>query len=306
MRLIAVAATLLAALSPYAALAQDESGEWQLDPYARIEAGIVLSQSSDSEDELIIVGDGGYVRGAAGVTWGDDVTTFRLEADRIQTERFGNATGRGHYDRDRITVSATRQLGDDWEVELRGRMYDDLVTAESSDTDELSAAVRIEYEPVLDHRLRAQLTWRERNYDDGQGPGGTASTGQGPRLDVEYRYRLGRYNYLNLDLRAEEINSDNPQRSFTREAVGVSYTQPITRDLRVRPAIEYRHTRFDGRIAPDGQPREDNSVVPEIELLWWPGDWRIEAEAKYIATSSNDPLRDREGYRFSLTVGYVF
>ena len=33
---------------------------------------------------------------------------------------------------------------------------------------------------------------------------------------------------------------------------------------------------------------------------------RIEAEAKYIFSSSNDPLRDREGYRLSLSVGYVF
>ena len=36
------------------------------------------------------------------------------------------------------------------------------------------------------------------------------------------------------------------------------------------------------------------------------GDWRIEAEAKYIVSTSNDPVRDREGNRLSLSVGYVF
>jgi hypothetical protein len=308
--MIATLAVLALALPSQVALAQEdaqaEADDWQLDPFARIEAGVVLSRSDDNADELIIVGDGGYVRGAAGVTWGNEVSEFRLEADRIQAERFGSATGRGHFDRDRLTASYTRQVGDDWEVELRGRLYDDLVTVESADTDEVSAAVRIDYEPVLDHRFRAQVTWRERNYDDGQGPGGFASSGEGARLDVEYRHRLGRYHFVNVDLRAEEIESDNPQRSYSRESAAVSYTYPITRDLRVRPAIEYRHTRFDGRIAPDGQPREDDSIVPEVEVLWWPGNWRLEAEAKYVATSSNDPLRDREGYRFSLTLGYVF
>ncbi len=288
------------------ALAQDGRGDWELDPFARVEVGVVTSESSDREDELIIVGDGGYIRGKLGLELGDDTTTFSLEADRIQVERFGNATGRERYDRDRFTASIEQELGDDWEVRLQGRVYDDLVSVESSDTDEVQAALRIEYEPVLDHRLRAQVTWRDREYNDDDGPGGAPSTGEGLRVDVDYRHRLGRYHYINLDLRAEEINSDNPLRSYTRESASVSYTHPITPDLRARPAVELRHTEFGGRMAPVGTPRDDTQIVPEIEFLWWPGNWRIEAEAKYIFGNSNDPIRDREGYRLSLSVGYVF
>ncbi len=304
--LTAAVAVLASALVAAPAVAADDSDNWKLDLLARVEVGIVTSQSSDSEDELIINGDGGYLRGAVALELEDDNTTFSIEADRIQVERFGSATGRQSYDRDRFTASVAQELGDDWEVRLQGRIYDDLVTVESSDTDETSASLRIEYEPVLAHRFRATVTWREREYDDGAGPGGTSSQGDGVRVDLDYRHRLGRYHYVGVDLRAEEINSDNPFRSYTRESALLSYTHPLTSDLRVRPAVEVRHTRFDGRLTPTGDVREDTQVVPEVELLWWPGNWRLEAEAKYIFSDSNDPVRDREGYRFSLTVGYVF
>lgn len=304
--LIAFVAVPVATVLAMPAQAADDSDNWKLELLARVEAGIVLSESSDSEDELVVNGDGGYLRAAVGFELGDDSTTFRLEGDRIQVERFGSATGRQSYNRDRVTASVTQEIGDDWEVQLQGRIYDDLVTVESSDTDETSVSLRIEYEPVLAHRFRATVTWRDREYDDGAGPGGTSSNGDGVRVDLDYRHRLGRYHYVGLDLRAEEINSDNPDRSYTRESALLSYTHPLTSDLRIRPAIELRHTRFDGRLTPTLEVREDTQVVPEVELLWWPGNWRLEAEAKYIISDSNDPLRDREGYRFSLSVGYVF
>ncbi|WP_338241792.1 hypothetical protein [Aurantiacibacter hainanensis] len=295
---------VVAALVAVPAAAQD--GEWEIDPFARIEVGAVSSESSDREDELIIVGDGGYLRGQAGVELIGDAVTFRLEADRIQVERFGNATGRERYDRDRFTAAVETELGEEWEVRLQGRVYDDLVTVESPDTDEVQAAVRIEYEPVRAHRVRAEVTWRERTYADNDGPGGTASEGEGLRVDLDYRHRIARYHYVGLDLRAEEIESDNPRRGYERQSARLSYTRPIADDLRVRPAVEVRKTQFSGRMTPDDIPRDDTQIVPELEFLWWPGNWRMEAEAKYIFSDSNDPVRDRKGYRVSVSVGYVF
>lgn len=301
-------ALLIVAAFAYAvpAAAQDADGGWQVDPFARLELGVVFSESEDREDELIINGDGGYLRGQVGVTFGDEVNEVRLEADRIEVQRFGNATGRDAFNRDRLTAQYSRDLGDGWEVELRGRLYDDLVTIESADTDEKQVSLQLEYEPVQAHRFRLRGTWRDREYDDGAGLNGTSSTGDGWRVDAEYRHRLGRYHYINADLRLEDIASDNPSRGYERQSAGVSYTHPITSDLRIRPAIEVRHTRFDGRLTPDLEQRDDTQFVPEIELQYWPGQWRIEAEAKYIFSDSNDPVRDRQGYRFSLSVGYAF
>ncbi len=288
------------------AAAQDGKNAWALEPYARVELGIVLSQSEDRDDELIINGDGGYLRGNVGVEFGNDATQFRVEADRIEVQRFDNATGRDNFNRDRLTASITQKLDDDWEVALRGRVYDDLVSVEATDTDETQVSAQVEYEPERAHRFRLRGTWRDREYDDGRGPGGTSTHGEGARADLGYRHRMGRYHYINFDLRAEEINSANPARSYTRESVDVSYTHPLNRDLRVRPALSLRQTRFVGRLTDKDDPRKDTQVVPELELLWWPDNWRIEAEAKYIITNSNEAIRDREGYRFSLSISYAF
>lgn len=56
-----------ACLMAMPAAAQDDADGWELDAFARIEAGVTSSKSSDREDELIIVGDGGYLRGQVGV-----------------------------------------------------------------------------------------------------------------------------------------------------------------------------------------------------------------------------------------------
>jgi len=164
----------------------------------------------------------------------------------------------------------------------------------------------VQFEPERAHRFRLRATWRDRQYDNGAAAASTPSAGNGARVDVDYRHRLGRYHYINFDLRAESIDSPDPERRFRRESASVSYTHPLTRDMRVRPAVELRQTRFGGRLTPAGEVREDTHVVPEVELLWWPGNWRVEAEAKYISADSNDPLRDRRGYRFSVSVGYAF
>ncbi|RJY09398.1 hypothetical protein [Aurantiacibacter aquimixticola] len=278
----------------------------EVDPYARLETGIVLSESADREDDLIINGNGGYLRGQIGMDFDLADTKLRLEADRIEVQRFDSATGRGSFNRDRLTAAISHEIGEDWEVELGGRIYDDLVTVEAADTDERQVSLQVEYEPVRAHRFQLRGTWRDREYDDGEGVDGASSTGDGPRVDAGYRLRIGRYHYVNVDLRAEEIGSANPRRAYTRESVSASYTRPITSTLRVRPAAELRHSRFDGRMTDALEAREDTQFVPEVELLWWPGRWRVEAEAKYLFSSSNDALREREGYRFSLSVGYVF
>lgn len=302
---LARVAAIVAFLAGTQALhAQDDADGWRLDPYGRAEAGIVTANSVDDEDELIVNGDGLTVRGQAGVQIGDETTRIVLEADRIEVVRFG--AGRRNTNRDRLTGSIEQELAEGWNLRLQARRYDDLVSAEFNDTDETQIAARATFEPERAHRFRLEASWRIREYDDGAGPGGVSSRGEGPRVDLDYRHRLGRYHYLNFDLRAERIDADNPERDYTRQSAKIAYTHPLTEDLRVRPAFEVRHTRFPGRLTPTGAVRDDTLYAPELELLYWPGDWRIEAEAKYIRTGSNEPVRDRRGYRLSLTVGRVF
>ncbi len=287
------------ASTPNAAQAQDEG--WTIDPDLRFELSAVSAQSTTRDEQLVVDGDAFTFRAQAGVDFEDDNTRFRIEADRIEVFRLGE--DRRDSQRDRFTVLFEQELDDDWEIELRARHYDDFVTAESSDTDEWQGSVEFTYEPVREHRLRVRGTWREREYANGDDP---ETTGEGPRIDAQYRHRFGRYHYINFDLRAESIESDDPRRGYERQSAKASYTHPITPDLRIRPAIEYLNTEFDGRLTDSGEMRNDQLVVPEVELLWWPGRWRVEAEAKYIFSDSNEQRREREGYRLTLSVGYVF
>ena len=289
----------LALVAPYTASAQTEG--WSLEPDARIELGVVSAQSATRDEQIVVDGDALTARAQIGVDFEDNNSRFRLEADRIEVVRLGQ--GRSDSNRDRLTALFQQELNDDWDVEFRARFYDDLVTAESSDTDEIQGSMRVSYEPTREHRVRVRATWREREYDNGTAP---QSKGDGARVDAQYRRRLGRYHYITIDGRAESISSDDPRRGYSRESIKAAYTRPITPDLRVRPAIEVLRTRFDGRITDDGDRRKDTLVAPEVELLWWPGKVRVEAEAKYIFTQSNQITRDRQGYRFTLTVGYVF
>ncbi|TRD11177.1 hypothetical protein FGU71_04455 [Erythrobacter insulae] len=282
------------------ALAQDDS-KWVLSPDARVEFAFISAESTTRDEQLVVDGDAFTLRAQVGVDFEDEDTRFRIEADRIEVFRLGE--DRADTARDRFTAQFQQDLSKEWEVELRARHYDDFVTAESGNTDELQGSAALTYEPERANRFTVRGTWRDRNYDNGTA---LETDGSGPRVDAQYRRRLGRYHYLTFDLRAESIESDDPRRGFERQSARVSYTRPITPDLRVRPAIEFLNTRFDGRLTDAGARRNDQLVVPEIEVLWWPDRWRIEGEAKYVFSDSNEPLREREGYRLTISVGYVF
>ncbi len=276
--------------------------DWELKPRARVEFGAINAQTATRDEDIIVNGDAFTVRAQAALVLEDDNTRVTLEADRIEAFRLDE--DRRDFNRDRITAQIDQEISEDVEIQARIRYYDDLITAESADTDEIQASAQVTYEPERAHRVRLRGSWREREYDNGTG--GVQTHGSGPRVDAQYRHRLGRYNYATFDLRAESIDSDDSQRGFERQSAKFSYTQPLTRDLRVRPALQYLRTQFDGRLSDTGARRTDHLVVPEIEAHWWPGKWRVEAEARYIFSDSNVATRVREGYRLTVSVGYVF
>jgi hypothetical protein len=296
---ISLAAAWLALFTCAPLAAQD--GDWRLEPDARIEVQTVSAQTTTRDDDLVIDGEAISVRGQVGLALNSESTRFRLEADRIEVFRLGG--DRDDISRDRLTATVEQDLTETLEIQLQARRYDDLVTVESADSDEWQGSARVTFQPSRDNRFRVAAAWRDRQYDNGAGP---ATTGEGPRVDAQYRRRFGPNHFLAFDLRAENIRSDDPDRGYERESAGVAYTRPVAKDLRVRPAVELITTRFDGRIADSGALRRDRQVVPEVELLWWPGKWRIEAEAKYLFFNSNETVREREGYRLTLSVGYAF
>lgn len=292
-------AAMLVLFTDSPAAAQD--GGWRLEPDARIEVQTVSAQTTTRDNDLIVDGEAISVRAQVGLALEKRGMRLRLEADRIEVFRLGE--GRRNIARDRFTATVQTDIEKDWELQLQARHFDDVVSVESNDTDEWQGSARLAWEPNGGHRVRVQGTWRTREYDNGPL---AETTGDGPRVEAQYRRRFGRYHYLAFDLRTESIRSDDPRRGFKRESAGVAYTHPITANFRVRPGIEIIRTRFDDRLTPAGEQRADNLVAPEVKVLLWPGKWRLEAEAKYIFAGSNETIREREGYRLSLSVGYAF
>lgn len=270
----------------------------EVDPYLRIGATGVYSEAEVSDFDEI---DGSSVRfeSEAGVDldWDDTRVNFEADADYVEftNEDF---TDRWRY---RLRAEVEQDLTEALELRLRAEGSWATPSVEYFDVDELELRSRLEWEPVRAHRVRGEFRWRERSYNDG-----SDATGSGPRVDLDYRYRFDAYHYLELETWFEEIDSDDPYRRYNRRAGQVSYTHPLTDDLRVRPALAYRDTDFPDRAADTAPFRQDEEWVPEVEFLWWPGDWRMSAEFQYRWRDSTDLSRDRSGPRVEVKVAYVF
>lgn len=270
-----------------------------IDPWLRLELDGVYAKAEvlEGDDDIDASAIIGEATAGVALEWDDTqvafsaLTEFVEFADRDFTDRF----------RHRSRVELTHDIDERWEMRLRADRSLRFPSAEFFDIDETELRGRIRFEPAREHRFGVAFRWRERSYNDG-----TSSHGDGPRIEGEYRHRLGRYHYLELEARHEEINSGDLRRNYTRQAGAVTYTYPLSSDIRLRPKIAYRRTEYPGRIGLDGIQRDDRQWTPEIEFLWWPGEWRTSAEFQYQWRDSTDPDRANSGPRMQVTVAHVF
>ena len=239
----------------------------------------------------------------AGVTLREQNTTVRFAVD---TKVFEFADDeRQRRESLGISVYARQQVSEAVEVEVRARRVSDIVTLESRSADQRAVRGQVEWNRET-NRVRLEAEWRMRDYDDGVG-----SRGEGPSFEAQYNRRLGSWHWARLTVRHDAIESaDAPRRSYEREMVRGEYSLPITRNLRFKPALEYRQWRYDARQAqgdPQGRLREDHLVSPEIGLAY--GKLRgfyAEGSAEYEFRASNDERFGEDAPRFMLDVGYRF
>lgn len=278
--------------------ASDASG-WRLEPGLRLTArGISARSTAPGEDEVI---DGNAL--AAVVTpslvlTNDDVTvtlrnaTTRLEfEDPNRIDRWQNSA----------RLSARVNLPGGTALTAFGERADNILAAEFTSTDEWEFGGEIEHSFDLANRLTLGASWRERSYDDTAG-----SSGDGIRIDGEYRHRFGPNNYAYLRGRYDEINSAEARRNLSRWLAEASYQRPIAKDLRLRGELSYQRLDFSGRTLATGGVRQDDLFWPELTLIWSPGPWRVAAEGRYIVRNSTDPAFDRSGYRVELEISHAF
>ncbi|MBA4052073.1 MAG: hypothetical protein C0472_09405 [Erythrobacter sp.] len=272
---------------------------WSLDPGLRITArGITARSTAPAEDEVVDGNALAVVITPSLVLAKDDVTvtlrnaTTRLEfEDEARTDRWQNAA--------RLAVAY--DLSNATRLTAFGERSDNILAAEFTSTDEWEFGGEIIHSVDAANRVTLGASWRERSYDDAAG-----SSGDGIRVDGEYRYRFGPNHYAFLRGRYDEINSAEARRNLTRWLAEASYQRPIASDLRLRGELSYQRLDFGGRPVAGGGSREDDLFWPELTLIWSPGPWRIAGEARYIVRNSTDPAFDRSGYRFEVEVSHAF
>ena len=283
---------LVAILCPANAFAQD------IEPALDLSARVSIVDAPILDDELIADGDALSLRIAPSLVWAGE--GYRVRAS--SSNRFIHYLDDARADRWRHLhrLEAATTASGDTDVLAYAERGTGLATAEFSDTDQWEAGARLEHRIGTDHRLRLGGGWRWRTYDDLE-----RSSGEGPEVRAEYRYRFAANHYLGAEIVRESIDSDTERRRFDRTIASLSYTRPVARDLRARPQLSYRAIDYPGRpVAPlaDGV-REDRVWLPELTLLYSPGDFTITGEAQYIARSSTDPAYDENGYRLGVEVG---
>ena len=272
---------------------------WEIDPALDVAVRAVTANFDLRDDDSAINGDAFAVLVAPSVTATNGDLSIRLRNSTYRIEYLED----DFADRWRVVTGLDVDYATDPDGEIGASIEygDNLATAEFPRTDQWQYGANVERRFGEEHRVRLAANWRERSYDDI-----AQSTGQGPEIDGEYRYRFGPNNYLYLRGSIEEIDSDTDRRRFDRQIVSVAYQHPIAPDFRIRPEIGYRHTDFPGRFAPDGGIRSDDLVIPELTLLYSPGDWLFSVESRYLIRNSTDPEFDRNGYRIALEARYEF
>lgn len=228
--------------------------------------------------------------GASDVSVGYDTSAYFYKNDS-RSDRWSNRVSAG------VATAVSRALG------LFGQISyaNNIITTESSATDQFEALGRLQYSPDRSNRMRLFAGYRWRDYDADD------SEGRGAVFGAEYRYRLASNHYLTADLRHEDIQSDALRRSYERASASLFYRFPVAEDLRLATGITARWWEFDSRFAPNGAALERRTYTPEIELRYatLPGVL-LRGRAQYIIRSSNDPQFAGDYSRATLTAGYRF
>lgn len=291
----ALAALFIAASQP--AFAKADLG-------ARVEMQVVQSEL-DQDDGDDIDSSGFGLRGDINFTLTpSDKTTIAANATaRVFDYNDDSRDTREIYG---ASLAISEKLSDSVELRLRASRMENIAVLEAGSADQTSAEAQLQWKNG-NNRLRIAAEYRERQYDLTDEP-----KGDGYRVSAQYNRRIGPYHWVQLDVRHEDMQSDeSPRRSYNRQLAKLSYSHPIAKRLRLIPSVEYRQWEFDSRVArgdPEGDMRHDDYIAPGLRLAYGRASRGIyaDASAEYRIRDSNDIRYDQNAVRAGLRVGFRF
>ncbi len=232
-----------------------------------------------------------------------DIGNGQLRLEYGSGYRFYDNETRSDQWRNRFSGRYRLKIDKDVFLAVSSHYATNLSTVESRSSDQTEIMAMAEYSPG-NHRFRAYGGWRWRDYDDN-----LSSNGNGPVAEIDYRYKFGRSNFLNADIRHEDIESTTARLGYRRTRARAFYTHPLGSDWQIKLGSSLYWLEFDNRLSDgSGSPiRKDFVITPEVELVFDISKALfLEARTQYLFRDSNDPDYDIDSHRVSLTAGYRF
>lgn len=266
------------------------------EPYGEISLGGTYSSESSVDETDDLDGSAIVARTSVGV---------RLDPTGDTTRIQGSSNYFGYFDReDRwsngLEVEQFLRLSKDVLFSLEGSAVTNVLTLESRSADQTGLAARLRIEPG-NHRVTLGAGTRRRWYDQSD------SRAWAPFVEAEYRYRLGSWHSLEVESRAERVNSSLATLDYKRLSLSAFYTRPLGRQTRLRAGLTHRRWTWGARFAAGGEQRRERLWLPQIRLTQkFRRDFELEIDARRVIRRSNDERFDREGSRLAATVRKSF
>ena len=194
------------------------------------------------------------------------------------------------------------ELSDDVDFDGQLVLATEVQTLEFRNADQATLQGRLTWRPSAADRLRLYAAYRTRSYDDA-----AATNADAPYFGVEWRRRVDRGAYFELEARHEEVDADRASFDYRRTSLTASYSRTFDDKTRGRAVLGYRTWTYDNRLTPAGRSREDWSLAPELELrraLTAAVD--LELNVRHVIRRSNDDRFERDGNRVAVSLAYEF
>lgn len=251
----------------------------------------LLDDEEDSNRSAFIL------RGQGGARW-----VHRNSATQIAvSSNYYEYLDSGRRDRWNNEVELTHEmsLSPTVDLSLLASAGSNYATLEYRSADQIALGAEITYRPSRQHRFGFAAAYRHRDYDDPTGASGSA-----PYAEATYRYQPNNRHRFDFDARYEWVDTNNADFDYERQRLGGFYTRTFNRENRLRLGLVLQNWDFDSRLVSGGSERLHSwRVQPQARFTrTFANDTTVELDYRLDVRRSNDPTREEDGNRLTLTV----
>ena len=268
----------------------------RFEPYVAISSGFDSNVEHDTDDTDSV---GGVLAGGF-IFWNNPVDpTFELNAE-VAGHQWSNSN---QWDRlsQKVTASYEHDLPGRWSFDTTGELSFKGSSEDREISDQYVVIPRVAYRLSSQDRIRAYAGLRARRYDDD--PGRNAFNRY---VGVEFTERATPGRRIELDLRYEVNETENPRNHYNRWTFGVGYELPVGTE-RIEAEVRYRMQYYPFReveVDDEDVNRRDHRWIPKIAWTH-PISSGLELRAGYVYETRTSNDLDREFNAHLVSIAFV-